>query len=143
MARINNPAGAFGYTSLSDKVEGLTANFTSAETATTISRGDAVSVDTSGKILQSTTSVDVNLVIGVAAENIAPGESGAIVILGPAYAKLAAGTAVGATLARSGAAAGTLLTATAGATNGCTAVCIQAESGGYGYVWFGHAGAAN
>lgn len=141
MSHIQNPAGAYGYSTLDDKVKGITVPYKSAETSTTIAKGDAVSMDGSGEILQATTSVDVNLVIGVAAESIAAGKTGNVVILGPALVK-AGGTiaAAGVVLARSSSSAGRLDNGTAGAGNGCIAVSLSAldtPTTGFCWAWIG------
>lgn len=106
--QLANPEGAFGYTAAVD-VGNHVQPLESAESTTTISKGQVVTINTAGKILQATTTVDQKLQIGIAAEDIAAGEVGLVTILGLQKSVKAEGAiAAGALVTRSGTTAGSV-----------------------------------
>lgn len=127
-ADIINPAGAFGQEANAPNQGALTAPFTSAEATVTINRGQVVSINTAGKILRATTSVDVDLVIGIAVENIAPGGTGLVALYGLVTNVAAQGAiAAGALVARSATTAGSVADA-AVAADGVIGVAVAAAA---------------
>jgi predicted RecA/RadA family phage recombinase len=112
--QIANPEGAFGL----DKFSGLDYElYESAETSTQIDKGMVVSIDTAGKILKATTTVEPRLVIGVALEDIPAGEVGPIATRGVVKSVKAEGAiAANALVQRSGTTAGSVATFTSVAT---------------------------
>lgn len=97
--QIYNPANAYGVGTDPSSGQGVVAYFESAEASTTISAGQAVTINTSRKILQATTAVEKRLVIGVATEDITAGSIGPVAVHGlvrnvKAQGAIAAGDAV-------------------------------------------------
>lgn len=113
VTQISNPGALTGEAAAYDQVYEC---YISAETATTISKGQVVSLNTSGKILQATTSVDEKLCIGVADEDIVAGALGRVVTKGVVVDVAAQGAiTAGALVARSGTTAGSVASYTAAA----------------------------
>lgn len=117
--------GAFGYTDLDTKVWSNKQPFKSGEASATISRGTVVALNTQSNIITSVTNGAEELVVGIAAEDIAAGEVGLVVIEGMAEnavpdGDIAAGNIVmrSATTAGRVAAATTTAVATVGQTLG-------------------------
>lgn len=128
MTAVINAGGAFGGDVGAPNQGNLTAPFQSAETSTTISKGQVVSVNTARKILQATTTVDVDLVIGVALEDIEAGGTGLVALYGIVTAVKAQGAiAAGALVIRSGTTAGSVADAGA-AADGIIGVAIAAAA---------------
>lgn len=129
MPNLTNPSGAFGQAVGAGNQGAITIPFLSAETTTTIAKGNCVSMNATGGVLQSTTTVDVDLCIGIACEAIAPGKTGLVALLGKVTAVTAQGAiAAGAVVIRSGTTAGAVADGAA-ATAGILGVAIAAAAG--------------
>ncbi len=107
-AQLVNPQGAFGYSANTPEGTNVVGTYLSAETTTTIHRGELVSINTSGNILQATTSVEPRLVIGIAIEEIPAATVGLVCLHGyitsvPANGAISAGGLVGRSATTAGA----------------------------------------
>lgn len=114
VSMIENPAEAYGGEKFTNQVLGT---YLSAETTTVIAKGDCVTIDTDGNILQSTTTVSELLAIGIAAEEIQPGGVGLVVERGVVKDAKAEGAITAPDLVvRSGATAGAVSATSDGGT---------------------------
>lgn len=130
---IVNPNGAFGYTDLQTKVGSLQMEFKTSAAVTAI---QCVSIGTAGTVAESATNGTASLVIGIAPEAIASGDTGNVIVFGmaenvPCDGAVAAGDLLKRSVTTTGSVAATA-TPAAGEVIG---VAINASSSNTVDVW--------
>ena len=130
---IVNPNGAFGYTDLQTKVGSLQMEFKTSAAVTAI---QCVSIGTGGLIAESATDGTPHLVIGIAPEAIASGDTGNVIVFGMAENVPCDGAvAAGAILKRSVTTTGSVAATATPAAGEVIGVAINASSSNTVDVW--------
>lgn len=130
---IVNPNGAFGYTDLQTKVGSLQMEFKTSAAVTAI---QCVSIGTAGTIAESATNGTASLVIGIAPEAIASGDTGNVIVFGLAENVPCDGAvAAGDLLKRSATTSGSVAATATPAAGEVLGVAINASSSNTVDVW--------
>lgn len=130
---IVNPNGAFGYTDLQTKVGSLQMEFKTSAAVTAI---QVVSIGTAGTIAESATNGTASLVIGIAPEAIASGDTGNVIVFGLAENVPCDGAvAAGDLLKRSATTSGSVAATATPAAGEVLGVAINASSSNTVDVW--------
>lgn len=128
---IGNPSGAFGYTSMDQKLHKTTGEFLASAA---IAAKTPVSISSTGTI--ATCATDGTAIIGVTLKAIASGKTGQVILSGIAVGVLAGGaTTLGTPVIRSATTAGYITSSAAPVTATVVGFALGASSGGVSDVW--------
>jgi len=130
---IHNPNGAFGYTDLQNKLFHIEGEF---KASAAIAARHVVGIGTDGRIVTQITNGTPSLVVGVAREAIASGDTGGVIVGGVAEDVPCTGTvAAGALLIPSGTTAGYVAASATPAAGAVVGVAINASASNTVDVW--------
>lgn len=130
---ITNPNGAFGYSDLRTKMFSLSAEFLASAA---VAARRVVAVGTDGRVATAATDGTASLVIGIAQDAIASGDTGDVIVYGIAENVSADGAiAAGDRLKRSATTAGYVAATATPAAGEVIGVAINASASNQVDVW--------